>query len=184
MAFLKRFALAAAFFASSSTLAWATPVYSSREQALARAFPPPAAVERKTYFLTDAEKERASRAARSRIESALVFAYVGQTAAKVVGTGYFDTHTVRTMPETLLVVVRPDGSLQGVEVLAFGEPEDYLPRRGWLRLFPGRRLDENLTVGRGLAHVTGATLTTRAISDAVRRVLAIHAVVNERTSAP
>jgi Na+-translocating ferredoxin:NAD+ oxidoreductase RnfG subunit len=78
------------------------------------------------------------------------------------------------------VTVRPNGSLLAVEVVAFGEPEDYLPRRNWLKLFSGRRLDEELQVGRGLAHVTGATLTTRSIADAVRRVLAVHAVVAAR----
>lgn len=160
----------------------AAPVYSSREQALSRAFPPPAVVERRTYFLTDAEREKASRAARSKIDSGLVIAYVAKGPnGGPLGTGYFDTHVVRTMPETLLVTVRPDGSLEAVEVVAFGEPEDYLPRSRWLKLFVGRRLDDDLAVGRGLAHVTGATLTTRSIADAVRRVLAIHAVVTGRT---
>jgi Na+-translocating ferredoxin:NAD+ oxidoreductase RnfG subunit len=168
-----------AFLAAAS--AAAAPVYSSREQALARAFPPPATVERKAFFLTDAEREKASRAARSKIGSALVIAYVAKGPNGPLGTGYFDTHGVRTMPETILVTVKPDGALSGVEVVAFGEPEDYLPRRNWLKLFPGRRLDDDLTVGRGLAHVTGATLTTRAITDAVRRVLAIHSVIAGRT---
>lgn len=158
----------------------AAPIYSSREQALARAFPPPATIERKTYFLTEADRERASRAGRAKIDSSLVIAYVGRGAGGIIGTGYFDTHTVRTMPETLLVTVKPDGTLSAVEVVAFGEPEDYLPRRNWLKLFPGRRLDRELEVGRGLAHVTGATLTTRSIADAVRRVLSIHAVVAGR----
>lgn len=159
----------------------AAPVYSSREQALARAFPPPAQVERRTYFLTEVERSKASRAARAKVDSGLVVAYVGKGPNGPLGTGYFDTHTVRTMPETLLVTVKPDGSLEGVEVVAFNEPEDYLPRRNWLRLFVGRRLDDELTVGRRLAHVTGATLTTRAIADAVRRVLAIHSVIAART---
>jgi len=154
------------------------PVYSSREEALSRAFPPPATIERKTYFLTDVERQKASKLARAKIESSLVVAYVGRSPKGTLGTAYFDTHTVRTMPETLLVTVRPDGALEGVEVVAFGEPEDYLPRPRWLRLFAGRRLDADLAVGRGLAHVTGATLTTRSIADAVRRVLAIHAVIS------
>jgi Na+-translocating ferredoxin:NAD+ oxidoreductase RnfG subunit len=154
------------------------PVYSSREEALSRAFPPPATIERKTYFLTDVERQKASQLARAKIESSLVVAYVGRSPKGTLGTAYFDTHTVRTMPETLLVTVRPDGALDGVEVVAFGEPEDYLPRPRWLRLFAGRRLDADLAVGRGLAHVTGATLTTRSIADAVRRVLAIHAVIS------
>ncbi len=158
--------------------AHARPVYSSRDQALARAFPPPATVERKTYFLTETERESASRLAKARIESSLVVAYIGRGPKGILGTAYFDTHTVRTMPETILVTVKPDGSVGGVEVLAFGEPEDYLPRPRWLGLFGGKRLDPNLTVGRGLAHVTGATLTTRAIAEAVRRVLAIHTVVS------
>jgi Na+-translocating ferredoxin:NAD+ oxidoreductase RnfG subunit len=164
-----------------SGVAVAGPVYASREQALARVFPPPATIERKTYFLTDAERERAGRAARAKVESSLVVTYIGRGPKGVLGTGYFDTHTVRTMPETLLVTVRPDGVLENVEVVAFGEPEDYLPRRRWLDLFRGRRLDVELAVGRRLAHVTGATLTTRAIADAVRRVLAIHAIVAEKT---
>jgi len=160
----------------------AAPVYSSREEALSRAFPAPAAIERKTHFLTDAQRDRASRAARAKVDSNLVVAYVGRTGKGILGTAYFDTHTVRTMPETLLVVVRPDGTLGGIEVVAFGEPEDYLPRRRWLTLFRGRRLDPDLAVGRGLAHVTGATLTTRSIADAARRVLAIHAVISEGAS--
>lgn len=176
MAVLKR-ALAFAAILLVAAGGRALPVYSSREQALARVFPPPATIERRAYFLTDAERERASRAARVKIESSLVVAYVGRGPDGILGTGYFDTHTVRTMPETLLVTVKPDGTLGSVEVVAFGEPEDYLPRRNWLKLFTGRRLDDELTVGRALAHVSGATLTTRVIADAARRVLALHAVV-------
>lgn len=155
-------------------------VYASREQALARAFPPPATIERRTHFLTPDQVERASREARSKVESALVVAYVGKKDGKPLGTAYFDTHLVRTLTETILVTIRLDGTVGAVEVLAFGEPEDYLPRAGWLKLFEGRRLDRELAVGRGLAHVSGATLTTSAIADAVRRILAVHAIL-ERT---
>jgi hypothetical protein len=161
----------------SASRAFGAPVYETREEALARAFPAPAAIERRTVFLTPEQRERASREARSRVESSLVVAYVGRAPTGPLGTAYFDTHRVRTEAETILVTVRPDGSVGGVEVVAFGEPEDYLPRPAWLRLFPGRRLDADLAVQRGLAHVSGATLTTRAIADAVRRVLAVHAIL-------
>ena len=99
-----------------------------------------------------------SREARSRVESSLVVAYVGRAPTGPLGTAYFDTHRVRTEAETILVTVRPDGSVGGVEVVAFGEPEDYLPRPAWLRLFFGRKLDPDLVVGRGLAYVSGASL--------------------------
>ena len=155
-------------------------VYSSREEALARVFPPPAKIERRTQFLTPEQRERAGREARSKIDSSLVVAYLGTKEGNPLGTAYFDTHMVRTMTETILVTVAPDGSIASVDVVAFGEPEDYLPRPGWLKLFSGRKLDPELTVGRGLAHVSGATLTTRAIADAVRRVLAVHAILEKK----
>ncbi len=155
----------------------AAPVYETRDQALARAFPPPATIERRTLYLTPEQRARASREARASVESALVVAYAGRSASGPLGTAYFDTHPVRTASETLLVTVLPDGSAGAVEVVAFGEPEDYLPRPAWLRLFSRKPLDEELSVGRGLAHVSGATLTTRAIAAAVRRVLAVHHVL-------
>lgn len=152
-------------------------MYSSREAALERAFPPPAVVERKSYFLSEQQRRRAGELARAEIPSSLVIAYGGRNGLTALGTAYFDTHTVRTMTETILVLVQPDGSAGRVEVLAFNEPEDYQPRSAWLRLFEGRRLESGVQVGRGLAHVTGATLTTRAIASAVRRILAIHEVL-------
>ncbi|HYR47010.1 MAG TPA: FMN-binding protein, partial [Thermoanaerobaculia bacterium] len=109
----------------------------------------------------------------------LVVGYVGHGGAAILGTAYFDTHMVRTQTETLCITVLPDGSAGAVEVVAFHEPEDYLPRGKWLKLFEKKKLDDELAVGRGLAHVTGATLTTRAIAEAVRRVLAIHAALAE-----
>jgi hypothetical protein len=76
-----------------------------------------------------------------------------------------------------MVVVAPDRSVRSVDVLAFGEPQDYLPRAAWLRKAEGRRAEDGLFVGRALAHVSGATLTTRAIAAAVRRVLALDAIL-------
>lgn len=171
------FCLTAGFLHSRSAGAV---VYASREEALARVFPPPATIERKTSFLTPSQREAASRQAQAKVEATLVVAYAGKRGGELLGTAYFDTHTVRTLTETLLVTVRPDGSAGPVEVVAFGEPEDYLPRPAWLRLFEHRRLDADLAIGRGLAHVSGATLTTRAIASAVRRVLAIHAVLAKK----
>jgi hypothetical protein len=62
-------------------------------------------------------------------------------------------------------------------VLQFGEPPDYLPREGWLRTLEGRGLDDELWPGRGVRRVTGATLTVQSLTEAVRRCLAIDAVV-------
>ena len=88
-----------------------------------------------------------------------------------------DTHVVRTMPETVLTVTEPDGRLRMALVLQFGEPPDYLPRAAWLSTLAGKPLDDDLWPGHGVRRVTGSTLTVQALTEAVRRALAIEALV-------
>ena len=102
----------------------------------------------------------------------MVTYYVGKSTRGIHGYAFFETHIVRTMPETFMAVVNPDGNLKFVEILAFYEPEDYLPPRRWLDLFRGRKLGDDLWVKRGIRNITGATLTTQAITDGIRRILA------------
>jgi hypothetical protein len=137
-------------------------------------------VERKTAYLTAEQVRRARELSGVEVPSALVTYYVARRAGQAapsVGTAYFDTHRVRTLPETLMVVVDPQGRVGRVEVIAFREPEEYLPRGGWYGQFRGRGLDRELRLKQGIHPVTGATLTARATTDAVRRVLALHQVI-------
>ena len=90
-----------------------------------------------------------------------------------------DSHRVRTLPETVMVVLGADGTVRRVEVVTFREPLEYMPRRGWYEQYEGQKLDDDLALKRDIRPVTGATLTARATTEAVRRVLAIHAAVAE-----
>ena len=155
-------------------------VYLTQDKALALAFPAGTTVERQAVFMTDVQLAKAREAAGPGIpvESALVTRYIGKDASgRVVGTAYCDTHRVRTLEETLMVVVGPDGKVARVEILAFGEPPDYLPKHAWLDQFKGHALDQDLSVKRGIRGITGATLSSQAATDAVRRILAIHGAI-------
>jgi hypothetical protein len=153
-------------------------VFETQEAALSRAFPPPARVVRATAYLDEAQKGLASKSAQAPVESAVVTRYGGfGPAGDHLGTAYFDTHVVRTAREVLMIILTPDHAVRSVDILAFAEPEDYLPKEGWLRRIQTKKQEEGLFVGRALAHVTGATLTTRAIAAAVRRVLAIDTIL-------
>ena len=102
----------------------------------------------------------------------------------MVGFAYIDTHRVRTLPETLLVILEVDGSVRRVEVAAFREPLDYKPGDSWYRQFDDEELDRDLSLDRDIRPITGATLTARATTDAVRRVLAIHLAVTGKGESP
>jgi len=153
-------------------------VFLTQQEALRLAFPAGVSVERRTAFLTHAQQQEARKLARSEsLPEALVTYYVGVKDGRTVATAYFDTHVVRTQPETIMVVVDPAGSVRRVEVLSFLEPEDYLPLPRWYGLFAGRPLDDELSSSRAIRPVAGATLTVRATTVAVRRVLAVHRVI-------
>ncbi|HET7290811.1 MAG TPA: FMN-binding protein [Vicinamibacteria bacterium] len=151
-------------------------VLMTEKAAVERAFPGSTA-QRLTLYLTKDEVAAVEQAARSKLPSPIVTAFVARRDGAVTGRAVLDTHTVRTMPETVLTVVEPDGRLRMALVLQFAEPPDYLPREGWLRTLEGKPLDDELWPGRGVRRVTGATLTVQALTEAVRRSLAIEELV-------
>ena len=166
-------------------IAWLSPgtaggqVFLTQDEALAVAFPPPATVERRTAYLSEQELERARTLAGAdvNVEAAIVTYYVGRDGSRSVGVAYFDAHRVRTLQEVLMIVVTPEAQVKSIEVLRFSEPRDYLAPGGWLEQFERRGLDEELSVRRGIVNITGATLTSSAVTRAVRRTLALHDVV-------
>ena len=171
-------ALLAALLAGAAPHAIAK-VFLSQEEALKLAFPG-AAIERQSIFLTEVEVAEVARLSGGPRPSALSAAYVATKDGRIVGTAYFDTHVVRTLAETLMVVVTPSATIGRIEVLSFSEPEEYLPREHWYAQFPGKALDDELSVKRAIRPVSGATLTARATTEASRRVLALHQVLSRR----
>lgn len=156
-----------------------TKVFLSPDEALELAFPD-CRIERTRVYLSEREVERLEKLGRVDFEGRMAFQYVATRAGRRVGTAYFDTHKVRTLKETVMVVVGPDARIQRVELLAFGEPEDYIPRGGWYGQFRGKALGDGVDLKHGIRGVAGATLTARATAGAARRSLALHRVLLER----
>jgi Na+-translocating ferredoxin:NAD+ oxidoreductase RnfG subunit len=164
-------ALVTAGMAAATTGNAAAAVLRTQDEALHDAFPS-AVVERETRFLDDAQAKRIEEEG-VKLGSRVVIRYVGARAGERVGVAYFDTHVVRTLAETILVLVDPQGTVARIEILSFEEPPDYLPREKWLDQFDGAVLSDELSLKRGIRAIAGATLSSRAVTDAVRRVLAI-----------
>lgn len=164
-------------------LAWAgalpAKVFVTVDEALRLAFPG-CEIVRRTAYLTAGQVKQARDLSGVDVPSALVAYHEARRNGQLVGTAYFDTHRVRTLPETLLIVVDPQGRVARLEVISFREPEEYMPRGAWYDQFKGRRLDRELDLKSGIHPVSGATLTARATTSAVRRVLALHQVIGRR----
>ena len=166
------FALAAAGSAPA-----AAKVFYSQEEALELAFPGADRVEKRTELLDDARAAQVEAKARAALPSRLVKLYTAWKGGQVDGYALIDLHTVRTHPEALLVVSAPDGRVRSLRVLAFYEPEEYRTPQRWLDQLDGRPLDDRLRLGGDVHGIAGATLSSRAVTDAVRRSLALFEVL-------
>ena len=155
-------------------------VFYARDEAMKLAFPEADRVEPRDFFLTPEQRSDIEHRAKTTLDSNLITVYVGYQHDEVLGYAVLDTHVVRTLPETFLVVLKPDGHIAATHVLAFYEPLEYLPSERWLAQFVGKSGDDDLQVGHGVAAITGSTLTSRAVAGGIRRALAIYAVLLER----
>lgn len=151
----------------------------TQQQALRLAFPEPATIDRRTAFLSDEQRQRARRLAGTDVslDGRVVTYYVAIRDGEPVGIAYFDAHRVRTLPEVLMIVVTPQGRVERIEVLKFSEPPEYEAPDGWLEQFVGKGLSADVSTKGAIVNITGATLTSRAVSRAVRRILALNEVI-------
>jgi len=158
-------------------------VFLTVDEALKLAFPE-CEIERTTRYLGEEEEKRVETLSRAELESRVVRPYVARHDGKLVGTAYFDAHRVRTKNEVLMIVVAPDERIVRVEVLAFAEPLEYLPRGSFYAQFAGRRLDSELDLKGAIRGIAGASLSATAATSAARRTLALHRVLAEQEPAP
>lgn len=171
-----RLRLAAATLVGIASTSASAEVLHSRQEALKLAFPEADRVERKHLFLDERQIEQVERAAGSRPPSKILTVYAGYKADRLLGHAFIDTHTVRTLPETFLLVVSPAGTVQRVLILAFHEPPEYRPPERWLGQFRGRGIGAERTTVE-VAGLAGATLSARAITVATRKLLVLHRVL-------
>lgn len=152
-------------------------VFHSRDEALAIAFPDAEEIHPLDFYLTPEQRSEIEQRAQTKVESNLVTVYVGTRGGQRRGYALIDTHVVRTLPETLLVVLSPRGEVRGVHLLAFYEPQEYAPPAPWFEQFRRWKARPESGHQNEVAAIAGSTLTSRAVQAAVRRALAIYEVL-------
>ena len=132
---------------------------------------------RKEHVLSGVQAGRVKALAQVELPGSWTVVYEARKNGVLVGVGFFDTHRVRTLNETLLVAISPEGRILRVEAVAFREPDEYRAKDAWVKQFEGRDLDPQLSLKGAIHPLSGATLTAHAMTDAARRCLALHQVL-------
>lgn len=151
-------------------------IFYSKNEAMVLAFGEGAQIETLSLFPDDQQVTTIQQSAKVKLDSGLFTFYVGKNKDKVLGYAAIETITVRTKPETLMIVLTPEGEIRKVHTLAFHEPPEYQPPERWFDQLNGKPLAE-LDFSKGIQGVSGATLSTRANVNSVRKVMAIFQVM-------
>ena len=168
--------------AAAPASAPALEVFMTVAEALELAYPD-CDIEKQTVYLTEEQRKRVEKLYGAKLKSGIARPYIatrsveGSDEKQLVGYAWFDTHRVRTHKESIMVAVDPKGELQRIELLAFGEPREYIPAPKWYALFVGATLGEELRVGRRIRPISGATLTVVGTTEGARRSLALQSVL-------
>jgi hypothetical protein len=150
-------------------------VFYSKTEALELAFGK-SPVENLSLFPEESDVTKIQSLAKTKLESGLFTFYVGKENGKILGYAAIESETVRTKPETVMILLTAEGELKSVTVLAFHEPPEYMPPERWLESLAKRPLSE-MDFSKGVDGVSGATLSTRSALSSVRKVIAIYQVM-------
>lgn len=167
-----RVMLVGCFMFIFSNISLAT-IFYSKNEAMVLAFGEDAQVETLSLFPDDQQISTIQQEAKVKLDSGLFTFYVGKQKDKILGYAAIESITVRTKPETLMIVLTPEGSVRNVFTLAFHEPPEYQPPERWFDQLIGKPIEE-MDFNKGIQGVAGATLSTRAAVSSVRKVLSIY----------
>ena len=151
-------------------------IFYSKNEALELAFGKDAQVEQLSLFPDEQQVAKIQGLAKAKLDSGLFTFYVGKAQGNILGYAAIETATVRTKPETLMIVLSAEGELRNVTTLAFHEPPEYQPPERWFDQLYKRPLAE-MDFNAGVDGISGATLSTRAAISSIRKVMAIYQVM-------
>ena len=156
-------------------------IFYSKNEAMELAFGKGTQVDQLSLFPDEDETAKIQQDAKVKLDSGLFTFYVGKGQDKILGYAAIETSTVRTKPETLMIVLTPDGELRNVYMLAFHEPPEYQPPDRWFEKLYKRPLVD-MDFNKGVDGISGATLSTRSALNSIRKVMAIYQVMVKNKS--
>lgn len=126
-----------------------------------------------SFELSAAQRKTIERESRVRLTPTLCKVW------RVSGGGWFIVDEVIGKHEyiTFAVGLTNEGAVRGLEIMEYRESYGGQVRDpAWRAQFVGKRKGAPLVLDRDIKNISGATLSSRHLSDGVRRVLALHDV--------
>jgi len=149
-------------------------VYFTEDEALAKVFGKAGRATQHTWTPTDDQRAALARQLGVAVTEESFAAWRGRDGDKDLGWALVLEEKGRFKPITFMVQVRPGGRVGLVLVMVYRESRgDGVKRQRFLKQFRGKDLDDPLRLNRDVVGLTGATLSSRAITHGVRKALVL-----------
>jgi len=144
-------------------------------------FPSSTRATRKALELSDSELDGLGKLLGRRIESKTYpYLDVGDDRESIGSIFLLDV-IGQSQPITFAVAVGKDGTVQDVRVMVYREPHgDEIEDRRFRKQFIGKALKDPIALGKDVDAITGATISSRSEAFAVKKSLALFAVLRHR----
>ncbi|GIX42494.1 MAG: hypothetical protein KatS3mg129_2227 [Leptospiraceae bacterium] len=128
-------------------------------------------IEKKRIYLSEKEAQIMEKELGFKIKHRFYSFYVAKDKNNIKGYALLNTDVVRTKEMSIMVVLKPDYTIQRLYLISFYEPIEYKPPERWLNLFKNKNRKDQLIPGIDIPVISGATLTSRTVSEMVRLTL-------------
>lgn len=167
-----KIAVAAAFLLFSAAPARAQTVYYTPRALLADFFPRSQQVTYRKFDLSPEQRDRLGRELGVPLARPSYVVYVAQTGADIDGYAVIDEEKGEHLPITFAVKFSPAGIVQRQEILVYRERfGDEVRDPRFRAQFVGKSAASALRPGDDIVAVSGATISSRAMTIGVRRAL-------------
>ena len=119
-------------------------------------------VHKKSLILTKKQHLLVQQTAQAKLVSKLYRVYYATKGTTIIGVGILLTAKVRSKSTVVLSMFTPKGETQGVEIIAFNEPKEYLPSNRYTKQFK-HSSQSMFILGDTIPNISGATLSARSL---------------------
>lgn len=149
-------------------------VLTSKEEALKQLLAQAETVTPKTVSLSEEQKKKIERNAGVELNSDEFRFYIGEAAGKIVGYAAEDTVPGKWGPIHYILGITPEGRVTNVIILEYKERRGRpVAKKRFLKQYIDKTASDPVRLRKDIDGVTGATISSRGITDGVRKLLYI-----------
>jgi hypothetical protein len=147
----------------------------SVEQAQRLSFPEASEFTAANIVFRPADVAAIEKASGQKVRSRGEQVWRAQAGGRLLGYFFLDYVIGKHEVIDYAVALGPDGRVRRVEILEYRESYGgEVANRDWLVQFEGKGSSDSLVPGRDIRIISGATLSSRHVTEGIKRVLAIH----------